>query len=297
MIRAWIFIVSVLLYATTSIQAQIATVDYLTYSDRNPETSFPMNKLKITCYIFKRLKEFDKNGNAITREEMYDSPEYYTFSVWYLNFAYKLYNGKNIKIATAIHGWAAFSKRELGFGTGWGTSWLWANLKSPIHAPLWVRIGYKFGKTGDSFRVDDNQWDIGLLYGIRIGSLNLESTVSYRIRSRAKETEALPDVEFVPIGETTGLYDQAGNEIHYKIEPDLKLSQNMNFSLLLQGYCSGNKKFHGKLLSESQANKTAFGGNLYFRRKAGSVITLGFLWDLWGRYEEKGFTIVFNIGH
>lgn len=288
-------IILLLLLQAMPIHAQVYTIDFLTYSDQNPEGIHPENRWKITSNIFKRLNEFDANGNVIGRKEKYISDEYYTFSVFYLHFSYRLHNGENIKINAAIQGWFYGGKGELNVGGGWGTPWLWANIKPFIHTPLWLRIGYKFGKTGTTFRIEDNQCDIGLLYGLRFGSLALESSVSYRIRSRATETEALPDVEVVPIGETTGLYDQAGNEIHYKVEPIQKLSRSVQLSLLLQGYYSSDKKYHGTSLPDSKSYKTSLGTSLFFHKKTGEIFTLSFLWDLRGRYEEKGFTIAFNV--
>ena len=283
-----IIIISFTLLLPSFVRAQVYTFDFLTYSDQSHESQFPIKRWKIAGYIFKGLNEFDKNSNA-------NEKEYTPYSVWYLYFSYRLYNGEYMKINAAFQGWATFSKQELGFDAGWGTPLLWANIKLPVSTPLWLRIGYKFGKTGSSFGVEDNQLDIGLSFGRQFGSLALEFSASYRIRGRAIKKGIIPSVHWVPIGETTGLFDQPGNEIHYKFEPSKKIAQNTQLSMFVMGYHSGNKKYQGKIIADSESFKTAFGTSFAFRSKTKKIFILSFLWDFWGRYDKKGFAIVFNV--
>ncbi len=272
------YLLILLLYSIilpSSISAQAFTFDFLTYSDQGNDTIHPFEKAKVTSYIFKGLNEFNANGEA--------NAEGISYSEWYAYFTYRFYSRENLTINTAFKGSLVMARDS--FGSSWGTPWLWVNLKLPSQLPLWLRVGYEFGKIGSAVWIEDDKFDIGLSFSNNIGFVKLDYSASYRFRRRMNHS-------IVDFG---NLYNQAGNEIHFKLEPSMNTSQNTRISFFIIGYHGENKKYNKQVLPNSKSYKTALGANFSYRRKSGTLFILGFLADFYGRYDKKGFALVFNI--
>lgn len=258
--------------------AQVYTIDYLTYNDFRYLHFLPDGRWEITSYIFHGLDEYEGNGDT---EE--DEVNYYELRVFVL---YRIYNKSTIKINSAIQTSALIGK-YVARG-GFGMPWIWMDFKLPFSC--WFRVAYEFGKFGYTIWDHDNKFDVGLSMAKRFHFITIESLVSYRIHSRMTTSNVNP-------GPTQGYFDQYGNEIHYRFEPIIPVMPNTQLSAVLLGYYGNNKKYHGKILPHSPASKMALGANLTLHKEYKKIITFGLFFDLWGRYEKKGFTIVFNICH
>lgn len=279
------YLLVLLLYSIilpSSIFAQVYTFDYLTYSDQGIDSIHHSEKAKVTGYIFKGLNEFDANGEA--------NAEDISYSEWYLYFSYRFYSRENLSINAAFQGSVLMAIDA--FGSTWGTPWLWANFKLPLDFPLWFRVGYKFGKIGSAIRrIEDDNLDIGLSFSNTLGFLKLDYSASYRFRKRMNKSDSIGDLA----NRYNQGYNQAGNEIHFKFEPSMNTSQNTRISFFIIGYHGENKKYNKQVLPDSKSYKAALGANFSYRRKSGRLFILGLLADFYGRYDKKGFALVFNI--
>ena len=152
--------------------------------------------------------------------------------------------------------------------------------------PLSLRFACKFGELGVASWRKDNEFDGGLAFTYKFRLFTLVTSASYRVHSKGRTM-----LDF------SNKFDQAGNEIHFKLEPVRKISNRAQISLFLIGYRSGNKKYHGNTIPDSESFKTALGANFAYRSNGGMILTLGFLADIDGRYDKKGYALIFNAAY
>lgn len=260
--------------------AQIFTFDYLSFADNNPDFS-PSKKWMLTQYLFGGFDEFDENGRA--KGDI-------AYAEWRLFISYTFYNSNHLKMSTAILSSAILARDALT--GGWLTPWIWIKYKCSARIPLWLRIGYQFGKLGTDPWVEDNKLDMGLLYHKLFGTVAFNTAISYRIRGRI-------DVELVTpkINSSKPYFDQYGNEIHTKFEWVKNISMNKQLSVIYLAYYSSDMKYQGQNIRDTEAFKIALGASIYFHKKSGQMKTLSFLWDTWGRFDKRGFSIVYQVNY
>lgn len=260
----------------TSAFAQAFTFDYLTYSDDGFAETVSEARGKGTAYVFFGRNEFKSSGQT--------SPNSRTsYQEIHIYGAPRIYYGSKLKVNIAFQTGLLFSRDAAG--TTWGAPWLWTNIKLFQKIPMTFRLGFMAGTIGNLFWLEDNRIDIGLLSSTTIGAFSLDGTLSYRIRKKGEQKL----VDFA------GLYNQAGNDIHYKLEVTRKLSKAVSLAALAMGYHSGNKKLDGVLLPDSYSRKTTLGAFLQLQTQSYSFYELGIVWDIAGRYDKKGFAVVFSV--
>jgi hypothetical protein len=146
-------------------------------------------------------------------------------------------------------------------------------------------MGFKWGKLGDAFWLEDNQFDLGMLSSKNFGFGMLDASLSYRIRGKSNHG----------LNDFTGSFNEAGNEIHYKLKAVKNIGSKTFLSLLVFGYNSGDKKSDGFVMPDSYSRKMTLGGEFGRQTKKGRIYALGILYDAAGRYDKKGVTFVFNV--
>lgn len=252
--------------------AQVFTFDYLTYSDY-AYTSF--SKGKLTSFFFTGINEFDSLGNASAQSTSYREI--------YLYAAPRIYGGKRVHITMAFQ--IGLLLAEGITSRIWGTPWFWGKFRVLENPSLSFRSGFKWGKVGDVFWLKDNEFDLGMLLSKKFGFAELDATLSYRFRGRS-------DQGLLDFGRH---FNQAGNEIHYKLEGSKKIISKVTLSLLVLGYQSGDKKLNGAILPDSYSRKTTLGATCTFQTTSSRFYALSLLFDATGRYDKKGITFVFNV--
>ncbi|MCI0616347.1 hypothetical protein L0244_25475 [bacterium] len=256
------------------LSAQVFTFDYLTYSDYAFPSHSEFFKGKLTSFLFFGENAFDGSGNASSKNVSYREV--------YLYGTPRIYTRERVQIAVAFQIGLLLS--ETTTGRMWGTPWLWGKFKISKSLPLALRLGFEWGKFGNAFWIEDNDFDLGLLVNQNLRSIIINASLSYRIRG--KSDLVVTD---------TGFQNHAGNEIHYKIETLKKLSPKTFLSLLVFGYQSGNKKFNDAVIPDSYSRKTTVGAAFTFHTNSSRSYALSLLLDAAGRYDRKGITFVFNV--
>lgn len=259
-----------------STRGQAFTFDYLTYSDyAENDTRNNYHQGKVTAFAFFGVNEFDTSGKALADNISYI--EYYI----YLTFRIVSTKRFQISIAPQFGGLAA----EGISGITYGTPWMWAKYAPFRNENFALRIAFQLGRLGNSFWLEDDKIDVGLLVSKFIGPILIDGAVSYRLRR--KSNQRLLDFK--------GLYNEAGNEIHYKLESSLINKKTLSLALFAFGYLGGDKKLDGAILLDSHSRKTSLGASIRINTKTERFFVLSIVYDAIGRYDKKGFSLVFNV--
>ncbi len=254
---------------------QAFTFDYLTYSDYF-ESRKTHHRTKATAFAFFATNEFDASGKASADNISYT--EYCTYVAFRIVFTNKF----QLNIAPKV-GWLT---AEGVSGTAYGTPWIWAKYVVPLrNRDVAIRIAFHLGKIGKSFWLEDNKIDVGLLIGKSFGPFSLDGTVSYRLRRKSNQS-------LLDFG---GLYDEAGNELHYKLESSLFRKKTFSLNILAFGYWGGKKKLDGAKLPDSHSYKTSVGSSIRIYAKSDRFFALSLLYDIIGRHDKRGLSLVFNM--
>ena len=255
--------------------AQVYTFDYLTSSDNAISKVQPVLKSQVTGFIFKNQGEFKES------EKPY--PSYNPYYEYYLYVAYALIKKEkfNLLVSSQIGGLLS----EGNAGRMWGTPWIWGKFRLCQKLPLTFRLGFEWGHFGKAIWLDDNKMDAGILLSEVVGPFVVDATFSYRFRSKSNKN----------ILDFAGLYNNPGNEVHYKFHLTKQITSKWSFASILFGYSSSLKKYNEIKLPDSQSRKTTFGLSCLFKQNERRILVLCFLYDVAGRYDKKGYSIVFNV--
>lgn len=265
-----------LLITASLTNAQIFTFDYLTYTDYaeiSGHNKYP--KGKATALTFFGVNEFDSSGNA--------SADNISYTEFYLYLALRVILTSRVQMSIAPQiGLLAAEGLSSGM---YGAPWIWVKYMPFKNLGLAFRFGFQFGRFGKSFWLKDNKIDVGILASKFIGPFLIDGTLSYRFRQKSKQD--LLDFQ--------GLFNEAGNEMHYKLQGTLIRDRPFSLALIAFGYISGDKKLDGQTLPDSYSRKTSVGISFRINTKKERFFVLSLLYDVIGRYDKKGFSIVLNI--
>lgn len=261
----------------TQLFAQVYTFDYLTYADRAHDDENTFLHGTLTSFVFWGKNEYDESGRILM-----NNPISYTEFYGYLAYRAIANDFLEIFFVPQIGGFHA-----MGAATyTWGTPWLYGKFTFSNVPALQARFGVKLAEIGETFRRKDTEIDLGILYHQTLNGSSFDAGLSYRIRQK-DDLSGLPNFG--------GRYNQAGNEIHYKLEVARKLGKAVSLAALAMGYHSGDKKLDGVVLPDSHSRKTTLGASLQLQTKSSGFFELGIVWDVAGRYDKKGFAVVFNV--
>ena len=151
--------------------------------------------------------------------------------------------------------------------------------------PFVIRSAIKLNVSNLENFLNQNDLDLGLLFGRRNKPFYIESSLSYRYRFRGVEQY------------TFGFnFDKPGNEVHYKLDVGKICLHDLAFSGFIVGYLGFDKSLRDKKISDSSSSKISIGARLHLGPLDKSYMSILFMVDVFGRNEYAGWTLDFSFG-
>ncbi len=168
---------------------------------------------------------------------------------------------------------------------GWGTPWIWTNMKPISKIPIWLCLGYEFANIGFELGEGDNKANTGLLSRYETGSIAYNASIHFRMRGKVERS-------------VEGYFhrtEQPGDEIHYKFEPSIKIAKNKQLSVFAIGYYGRDRKIDGEIIPNSRRYKASLGSSYTYSFESEKILLFSVIADIYGRNEEKGAAFIFNV--